>query len=153
LVTKLKHFHLNIRPVGSPGFLVRLYDTDRASKYVIPWPIVLPAPPLINATIIYNYWELYRVNETSGEEEQIGGRSYTLKFKISPGVFELGLYRLYVKIGYPQTYYHWMEESMYLRDNCCHCALVLSEGVDIHLSGRVDYHGGFFFQKLLLENC
>ena len=67
------------------------------------------------ATIIYKYWELYKVNETSEEEEQIGGRSYTLKFKVSPGVFELGLYRLYVKIGYPQTYYHWMEESMYFR--------------------------------------
>jgi hypothetical protein len=40
-----------------------------------------------------------------------------LKFKFDPGTLDVGLYRLYTKIGYPRKnpMQHWMEESVYIK--------------------------------------
>ena len=66
------------------------------------------------SVIIYNFWEVYGI-DTNGSETQIGNRTSTLKFTINSGAYEMGLYRLYIKIGYPSRMTYWMEESMYFR--------------------------------------
>ncbi|CAG2234856.1 unnamed protein product [Mytilus edulis] len=66
-------------------------------------------------TIIYTYYELYKIhNETT--EIQIGETQWDIKFMFSPGKLDLGVYRLYAKIGYPtRNMEFWMEESMFIK--------------------------------------
>ncbi|XP_063447115.1 uncharacterized protein LOC134726633 [Mytilus trossulus] len=66
-------------------------------------------------TIIHTYYELYKIhNETT--EIQIGETQWDIKFMFSPGKLDLGVYRLYAKIGYPtRNMEFWMEESMFIK--------------------------------------
>jgi len=68
-------------------------------------------------TIVYNYYDLYKINTTTTAETRIGQRLWNLKFKFDPGTLDVGLYRLYAKIGYPNRnpMQHWMEESVYIK--------------------------------------
>lgn len=68
-------------------------------------------------TIVYNYYDLYKINTTTTAETRIGQRHWNLKFKFEPGTLDVGLYRLYTKIGYPDRnpMQHWMEESVYIK--------------------------------------
>ncbi|CAC5393783.1 unnamed protein product [Mytilus coruscus] len=66
-------------------------------------------------TIIHSYYELYKINnETS--ETQIGETRWNLMFVFHPGELDIGFYRLYAKIGYPNKEMEfWMEESMFIQ--------------------------------------
>jgi len=68
-------------------------------------------------TIVYNYYDLYKINTTTTAETRIGQRLWNLKFKFDPGTLDVGLYRLYAKIGYPNRnpMQHWMDESVYIK--------------------------------------
>ncbi|XP_071177797.1 uncharacterized protein [Mytilus edulis] len=64
------------------------------------------------SNILFNFWNLFLIDSTNGNETQIGDMTYTLNFRINSGA---GLYRLYIKIGYPRNMLYWMEESMYIQ--------------------------------------
>ena len=68
-------------------------------------------------TTVYNFYDLYKINTTTTAETRIGQRLWNLKFKFDPGTLDVGLYRLYTKIGYPRKnpMQHWMEESVYIK--------------------------------------
>ena len=67
-------------------------------------------------TIIENYWNIYSVNRTTGTETKVRPTTSTIKFIIKPGSYDVGTYRLHIKIGYPPgSMEHWMEESMYIK--------------------------------------
>lgn len=70
----------------------------------------------IKNTTVYYYWELY-VRHINGTvtETKTNHTNDKLYFKLHPDELDPGLYRLYVKIGYPSDFIHWMEESMYLK--------------------------------------
>lgn len=65
--------------------------------------------------VLYNYWNFYYMNSSSENDTLVKGPVFNLKFKIQSGEYEVGLYKLYVKIGYPQNLHNWMEESMYIQ--------------------------------------
>ncbi|XP_071131842.1 uncharacterized protein [Mytilus edulis] len=66
-------------------------------------------------TIIHTYYELYKINNET-TETQIGETQWNLKFVFKPGELEIGFYRLYARIGYPdEAMAFWMEESMFVQ--------------------------------------
>lgn len=70
------------------------------------------------STIVRQYWQLYKITPsgTNLTEELLIDKLWRIKFTFKPGKYELGVYRLYARIGYPgRSMAHWMEESMYIK--------------------------------------
>jgi hypothetical protein len=52
-------------------------------------------------------------NEFTHTETKVRPKRSTIKFIIKPGSYDVGAYRLYIKIGFPPgSMEHWMEEIM-----------------------------------------
>ncbi|CAC5378678.1 HMCN [Mytilus coruscus] len=70
-----------------------------------------------NTSIFYS-WELFkRITDDNGTVTEIkeNRTSSSFYFLLQPHDLKPGLYRLHVKIGYPEDFTHWMVESMYLK--------------------------------------
>ncbi|XP_071132764.1 uncharacterized protein [Mytilus edulis] len=70
------------------------------------------------ATIIHTYFELYKITNITDDSHtgvQVGVKQSGVKFKFDPREHEIGYYRLYARIGYPENMAHWMEESMFVK--------------------------------------
>ncbi|CAG2242454.1 unnamed protein product [Mytilus edulis] len=70
-----------------------------------------------NTSIFYS-WELFKRmtdNNSTVTEIKENRTSSSFYFSLKPHDLKPGLYRLHVKIGYPEDFTHWMGESMYLK--------------------------------------